>query len=129
MKTNPVVFWELASHDMEKSVQFFRTVFDWQIDFNQKLGFYDVPECGDGQTPMDGGIFTLKRAKLPFLTIYIQVEDILQKAALVEEHGGLIIEAPHELSSGSKICLFNEPSGVTFAMIEIKQSEPGKKGF
>lgn len=120
LKNNPVVFWELASYDMEKSTQFFRKVFDWQIEFNEKQGFYIVPECGIVDAPIDGGIFTLKRAKLPFLTIYIQVEDIFQKAVLVEENGGLIIEKPFELPSGSKICLFNEPSGVTFAMIETK---------
>ena len=120
MKNNPVVFWELASYDMEKSTQFFRKVFDWQIELNEKLGFYIVPECGLLGAPIDGGIFTLKRAKLPFLTIYIQVEDIFQKATLVEENGGLIIEKPFKLPGGSKICLFNEPSGVTFAMIETK---------
>ncbi len=49
MKNNPVVFWELASHDMEKSTQFFRKVFNWQIDFNEKLGFYSVLEIGDAQ--------------------------------------------------------------------------------
>jgi len=70
---------------------------------------------------IEGGIFTLRRAKLPFVSLYLQVEKIEEKAKLIEEKGGLVIEAPHETPGGSKICLFNEPSGVTFAMIE-----PGK---
>jgi predicted enzyme related to lactoylglutathione lyase len=122
MQKNPVVFWELASHDMERSVQFFQKVFDWQIDFNERLGFYIVPESTPPSETIEGGIFTLKKAKLPFLAIYIQVENIEEKATLVEAEGGYIKEEPHELAGGSKICLFNEPSGVTFAMIE-----PGKK--
>jgi predicted enzyme related to lactoylglutathione lyase len=40
------------------------------------------------------------------------------KAKLIEKHGGLIIEAPFEINPGVKICLFNEPSGATLAMVE-----------
>jgi len=68
----------------------------------------------------------LKRAKLPFLTLYIQVEDIEEKAKLVEEAGGWIVEPPNELPSRTKICLFNEPSGVTFAMIQPAAQKEGQ---
>ena len=118
MQKNPVVFWELASHDMEQTVTFFRDVFEWKIEFNDRLGFYIIPEISPPSEPIDGAVFTLKRAKLPFQTVYIQVGDIEAKAKLIEEKGGFIVEAPFEISSGSKICLFNEPSGVTFAMLE-----------
>jgi predicted enzyme related to lactoylglutathione lyase len=30
----------------------------------------------------------------------------------------MIVEPPHEISPGTWICLFNDPSGVTFAMLE-----------
>ena len=117
MPGHPVVFWELASHDMEKSVAFFRTVFDWEIVFDERIGFYIV-KTGPVPVDMEGGIFTLKRAKLPFLTIYIRVEDIDERAKLIAESGGLIVEEPFDVGSGTKICLFNDPSGVTFAMIQ-----------
>jgi len=121
MQKNPIVFWELASHDMEKSVKFLREVFDWQIEFNDRLGFYVIPAATPAGEDIDGAVFTLKRAKLPFLTIYIQVEDIDAKAELVREKGGFIVEAPFDISPTSRICLFNEPSGVTFAMIQSKK--------
>jgi len=121
MQKNPVIFWELASNDMEKSVQFFRDVFEWRIEFNESLGFYIVPDSTPVDQSLEGGIFTLRRAKLPFVSLYLQVEDIVGKARLVEEKGGLVIEAPHEIPGGSRICLFNDPSGVTFAMIEPKK--------
>jgi predicted enzyme related to lactoylglutathione lyase len=122
MQKNPVVFWELASHDMEKSVRFFRDVFEWQIDFDDHLGFYIIPATTPTDRSLEGGIFTLKQAKLPFVALYLRVEDIEQKALLVAQKGGLVIETPHEIPGGSKICLFNEPSGVTFAMIQPKSS-------
>jgi predicted enzyme related to lactoylglutathione lyase len=65
-----------------------------------------------------GGVFTLQNAKLPFLTIYIRVDDLDAKAKLIEESGGFLVIPPRDLPSGSRICLFNEPSGVTLAMIQ-----------
>lgn len=126
MQRNPVVFWELASHDMEKSVQFFREVFGWQIEFSDRLGFYIIPESTLSGEAVEGGIFTLKHAKLPFIALYIRVENIENMAKLVEDKGGWIIEQPHELPGGSKICLFNEPSGVTFAMIQPTAPKEGQ---
>jgi len=124
MQKNPVVFWELATHDMDKTVEFFREVFEWKIEFNDRLGFYIIPETTPLNEALDGGVFTLKRAKLPFLTVFIQVEDIEEKARLIHEKGGFIVDQPSEIPSGSKICLFNEPSGVTFAMLQPKSIQP-----
>ena len=114
---NPIAFWELATHDQEKSVQFFREVFEWEVEFDERLGFYGVTTA-PLKEGLWGGIFTLKKAKLPFVTLYIHVENIEEKARQIETHGGFIVEAPFEIKGGSKICLFNEPSGVTFAMIQ-----------
>jgi uncharacterized protein len=73
-------------------------------------------------TPVQaGGVFTLRRAKLPFLTIYIKVDDLDAKVKLIEKNGGTIVDPPLDLPGGSRICLFNEPSGVTLAMIQSAQ--------
>ena len=119
MQKNPVVFWELASHDAEKSIRFLKDLFDWEVAYNEHVGLYEIP-AGEGSVGCDGGVFTLRKAKLPFLTIYVLVEDIEAKARRVEELGGLIVEPPQEIPGGAKICLFNEPSGVTLAMYQPK---------
>jgi predicted enzyme related to lactoylglutathione lyase len=124
MQKNPVVFWELATNDMEKTVEFFREVFEWKIEFNDRLGFYIIPEITPLNEALDGGVFTLKRAKLPFLTVFIQVEDIEEKARLIQEKGGFIVDQPSDIPNGPRICLFNEPSGVTFAMLQPKPTQP-----
>jgi predicted enzyme related to lactoylglutathione lyase len=119
MASNPVVFWELASHDEYKSAQFFRDVFGWDVQFDEKIGFHRVKPPA-GPNPAHGYIFTLKRAKLPFNAVYIQVTDIHAMRDRVVAHGGHIVLEPEEPSPGSLVCLFNEPSGVTFAMVEQK---------
>ena len=118
MQENPVCYWELASHDAKKSVEFFEKVFDWEMEYDENTTIHELPVDGSGNDFWGGGIFTLRKARLPFLTVYLKVEDIEAKAELVMENGGEIIEPVQSLPSGSKICLFTEPSGVTFAMLE-----------
>jgi len=122
VQNNPVVFWELASHDAEKTVAFLQELFGWDITLDEPSGIFDIPadRGGPGQPApfAGGGVFTLRKARLPFLTIYIRVNNIEAMAKRVEELGGLIVIPPEEFVPGSRICLFNEPSGVTLAMYE-----------
>jgi uncharacterized protein len=118
---NPVVYWELASHDAARTVDFLHKVFGWTPEYDKKTTIYEFPAGDSRQVFGGGGVFTLHRAKLPFLTMYLKVEEIEAKAGLIVEHGGFIVEAPFEISPGTRICLFNEPSGVTLAMLEKKK--------
>jgi uncharacterized protein len=121
--SNPVVLWELATQDCHKSAEFFKQVFGWPVEYDERVAYYRVG-IPEGESQLSGGIiFTLAKPKLPFLTLYILVEDINAKADEVTQAGGLITEPPHEISPGMSICLFNDPSGVTFAMIQIKPKE------
>lgn len=116
MAANPVVYWELASHDAGKTSEFLKQVFGWDLEYDAGTTIHELPA---ELTPVQGGgVFTLRRAKLPFLTIYIRVDDIDAKVQLIQAHGGLIVDAPQTLPGGARICLFNEPSGVTLAMIQ-----------
>ena len=118
MSKNPVVYWELASHDAKATSEFLRQVFDWQIEYDAESGIFEIPAADDASQFAGGGVFTLRKAKLPFLTMYIRVDDIDAKARRIEELGGLIVIAPFDISSRSRICLFNEPSGVTLGMLQ-----------
>ena len=119
MQKNPVVYWEIASNDAEKSVKFMTDVFGWNFKYDEETTIHESL-AGDAQKAFaGGGIFTLRKAKIPFLTIYIRVDDIEAKAKKIEELGGFIVIPPNEvIPGGPTICLFNEPSGVTLAMIQ-----------
>jgi predicted enzyme related to lactoylglutathione lyase len=118
MHKHPVCFWELASHDAAKTTAFLRKLFDWDLAFDTRLGFYTMDAGEQRQAFSGGGVFTLSKPRLPFLTLYVAVDDIEAKAAQVEELGGAVVEPPFEIPGGARICLFNEPSGVTLAMIQ-----------
>lgn len=119
MTHNPVCYWELASHDAEKTAAFLRALFDWEITLDPRTGIFEAP-AGEARAAFTGGgVFTLRRARLPFLTLYIRVDDVDAKAKQAEALGGLIVIPPFNIDSASRICLFNEPSGVTLALIGL----------
>jgi predicted enzyme related to lactoylglutathione lyase len=119
MQRNPVVYWEIASNDAEKSVKFMKDVFGWNFEYDEKTTIHEFLADEAEKAFAGGGIFTLHQAKLPFLTIYIRVDDIEAKAKKIEELGGFIVISPRQvIPGGPTICLFNEPSGVTLAMIQ-----------
>jgi predicted enzyme related to lactoylglutathione lyase len=121
---NPVVFWELATHDGPRSLEFFKTVFGWASSpVPGAKTFFHILDSGNEGGSIDGGVFTLTEAKPAFVAVYVLVDDIEARAELVTKAGGLILEPPHEISPGTWICLFNEPSGVTFAMLEKRPTE------
>ena len=122
MAADPIVWWELATQDAERSVAFFEQVFGWQLPYNENAGFHIAVPQAPVANLQGGGIFTLKKARLPFVALYIGVDDVDVKSRLVEEHGGFIVEAPFDLPTGSRLCLFNDPSGVTWAMIQSADS-------
>lgn len=120
MGGNPVVFWEIASHDADRTVDFLEEALGWSFFLDERSGIYHVPaEAEEGSCP--GGVFTLRKAKLPFITVYVLVDDIDERAKRIEELGGHIVEGPLDISPRARICLFNEPSGVTLALIEIRE--------
>ena len=103
MSNNPVIYWELASHDAPKTVEFLRKVFAWDFEYDARTTIHELPV---ELTPVQGGgVFTLRRAKLPFLTIYIKVDDLDAKVKLIEEAGSFIGDPPGRSSGGSPMKL------------------------
>lgn len=124
MHPHPVVYWEIASHDAEKTVEFLNRAFDWQFEYDAQTTIHELPAGEAAAKFAGGGVFTLRRAKLPFLTLYIEVTDIDARARRIEELGGHLVEPPFDVSESVRICLFNEPSGVTLAMLERRRPGP-----
>ena len=61
---NPVVFWELASHDGDASIAFFEKIFDWKIEKDADTILYHVGSKGE-TAGINGGIFTLQKSANP----------------------------------------------------------------
>jgi predicted enzyme related to lactoylglutathione lyase len=124
---NPIVYWELASHDAVKSVAFFKKAFGWKFAYDEKTTIHDLLIPKEDNRFAGGGIFTLSKARLPFLTLYIRVGDVDRKARDIEALGGLLVVPPFDIAKDTRICLFNEPSGVTFALIQARKKTKSRR--
>jgi predicted enzyme related to lactoylglutathione lyase len=40
MSANPIVWWELATHDQEKTVKVFENIFGWEFQMDEEMGFH-----------------------------------------------------------------------------------------
>ena len=116
-RPTPIVWWELASPDEAASVEFFKNVFNWPLAHNERLGFNVGEVPTPGGSSMWGGIYDINTPQLPFVSLYLQVDDVDAKAAEITAAGGAIRLAPFNISEHARICLFNDPSGVTWALI------------
>jgi hypothetical protein len=54
MQQYPVCYWELASNDAERSVQFFHDVFGWTFEYDERSTIHELP-AGDAQKAFAGG--------------------------------------------------------------------------
>ena len=52
---NPVVYWELASHDADKSSRFLQDVFGWQMEYDPATTIHEAPgNLAEGSCPGGG---------------------------------------------------------------------------
>ena len=121
MDKHPVCWWEIASADAPRTVEFMQKTFDWEMQHDETTGIWELNVEGDTSNGFKGGgVFTINQKNLPpHSTIYIPVENIEAMAEKVEKFGGKILQAPFVVpDTDFKICVFTEPQGQIIGMIE-----------
>jgi len=118
MGKNPVSFWQFFSNDKEASMNFFKTVFEWDFEYNEESGIYHV-SAKDFPGFFQGGFIGNNDSNgSNFLMVYIRVDDVDKKAELVLENDGEIVKPPYNLPNGNRVCIFKDPNGIKFGMIQ-----------
>ena len=126
MGTPGGVDWhELHGTDWEGSLQFYASQFGWsgtgQMDMGP-LGAYQffamepAPEGADCGTTR-GAMYNDKDATRPYWLFYFHVDAIDAAAARVTDHGGTIVQGPHEVPGGQWIVNAQDPQGALFALV------------
>jgi predicted enzyme related to lactoylglutathione lyase len=110
-------YGSMMTNDAEKTARFLNHVFGWKVGYDPLSNEKRIP-IGSGAPGFSGGVFTMENTRPLYLTIYIRVDDIAKKVRHITEHGGSIIEPPFEKSDGSRVCYFNEPSGIPLTLIQ-----------
>jgi predicted enzyme related to lactoylglutathione lyase len=105
----PVVHWEIGGRDGTKLHGFNSTLYDWKIQVEPQF-HYGMVDTG-GQGGINGGISTLPAEVPPYVTFYVQVDDLDAYLAKAEGLGGKTVLSPMPIPGIGSIAMFTDPEG------------------
>ncbi len=115
---SPVVHFEIGGQDVKKLIDFYNSVFEWEIfPLNDALYIAD-PGAGEG---IQGHLFqvTEETGAANLVIIYVQVDDIHAALGEVESLGGKIIKQPQAIpGNASFFAIFQDPSGNRIGLLQ-----------
>jgi hypothetical protein len=119
---NPVVHFEILGCDSKKSQAFYDSLFGWNIDANNPMGYGMVaPQGGVG---IGGGVFggedgVMENAPVKgFVTFYVEVADLTASLKQAESLGGKTIMPEMQVPGGPAIAQFADPDGNVIGMMK-----------
>jgi uncharacterized protein len=109
---DPVTWFEIAGTDAAKTQDFYRKLFDWEINADNPMQYGETHGIGNG---IGGGIFGGMGD--PRVTIYAEVANLEEKLVKASELGGKTVMEPGAVPGGPTIAMFTDPAGNTTGMI------------
>jgi predicted enzyme related to lactoylglutathione lyase len=116
------VWHQLTTRDFPRAVDFYTTVFGWQIQVES-----DTPEFRysnaifDGEPllgVMDGSAF-LPEGEPSTWTIFLGVEDVDKTVELITEHGGSVVRGAEDTPYG-RLAAVTDPTGARFNLSSLQ---------
>jgi predicted enzyme related to lactoylglutathione lyase len=118
---NRFIHFELATDDIEKSVQFYQDVFGWQIQKWEGPIDYWLVTTGDENSPGINGGLMQANGKLRGTINTIGVEDIEAAIAQIQVHGGEIMFPKDSIPGVGYQAYFKDSNGT---IVGLHQGDP-----
>jgi len=109
---NPVVHFEILGKDLKLLEEFYKGVFDWEIE--PAMDGYSLVKTGAG---IGGGIGAMGEARR-HVTFYVAVEDVAAALALIESKGGQKAYGPLPTPDGGLFAGFLDPEGHLIGLVQ-----------
>ena len=109
---------ELATDDVESAIEFYKTLFGWEIASEHDMGpigVYYTLRSGEAEF---AGVFK-KPAEMtgpPSWLGYVRVKDIDKAIKAATKAGGTLLVGPMEVPGGDLVAQFVDPQGAVFAV-------------
>lgn len=110
---NPIVHFEVMGKDKAVLEDFYRAVFDWQL--NPVMDNYSLVSPGSG---INGGIGSSMNGSSGFATFYVEVANIAESLTVVEGRAGTKLMGPEQIPNGPLIALFADPEGHVIGLVQ-----------
>lgn len=112
----PVIHWEIGGIDARKLQDFYGKLFDWKVDTNYPMNYGMVNTGSEGG--INGGIGLTGEDKRPYVTFYIQVDDLQAYLDKAEKLGGKTVVPPTEIPNVVTFALFTDPEGNRIGLVK-----------
>ena len=106
----PVVHFEIAGRDGGKTREFYGKMFNWEYEMFGG-GDYGMVKAASESNAIGGGISTVPPGMAPYITFYIQVEDLQARLAKAETLGGKTVLPPTPIPGMGAFAWFSDPDG------------------
>ncbi len=116
---NPVVHFEICGADAGKTQQFYSKLFDWPLEIHEGMNYGMVSAQGDGS--IGGGLGVAQDGASPYVTVYVQVDDLQAYLDKAESLGGSTLMPPTPIPGIGSFAWFSDPDGVNIGLYK-----PGK---
>lgn len=113
---NPIFHWELMVKDVDKAIEFYTAVFDWQVD---RDNFPDYPLVKTGSNPGGGMLKKPDQVASAALNTYFHVEDIESTLARVLALGGTVVAPKMAIPGIGFWALFADPDGIPVGIMQM----------
>lgn len=105
----PVIYFEYVSPKPQESIDFYRSLFDWQAEYDQEQD-YAIVQTGPDAAVM-GGIGGVGQWGDQRVTVYAGVDDVQEYLDKAEKLGGRTVLPPTEIPDYGTVALFADPTG------------------
>lgn len=106
----PVVHFEIAGKDGKKTREFYGKLFGWQYQEMEGMDYGLVSPGVEGSS-IGGGVMGTPPSVQPYLTFYVQVDDLQAYLNKAEAMGAKTILPPMPIPNVGSCAMFADPDG------------------
>jgi len=116
---NPFVHVELMTTDLDKSKEFYQSMFDWKLEDIPGMN-YTVIKVGEGT---GGGMMKVPMPGMPSAWIaYVLVDDVAAATEKAQSLGAIIVKSVTEVPGMGQFSVMIDPTGAAIAMWQPKMA-------
>ena len=103
---NPVVHFDIGCRDLERSRNFYTSLFDWS---DESYGPLSKKLRTEAQRGIEGHLTSLGHEPHNYVMIYVEVDDVVAYASKVESLGGSVVIPETAIPSGGTFAWIKDP--------------------
>jgi len=113
---------ELNTTDPDKAAEFYKAVFGWQHQYDEKMNYHLFL---NGERMAAGMMeITEEMGEVPpSWSVYIAVDDCDATVAKARELGGSVIVPPQDIPGTGRFAILHDPQGAVFCVIHMEQMD------